>query len=178
MYICVYICTGPLGAARGAVVPPPAHAKGLSAGCFHCNRVRTNIPSPGLAGEPTGIFIPTGCFQWPGRERTDLLRRVPLRALPAAARRGQQRRPEQQLLPDDRPAARTATRRAEYARHDGDLARAVILRLSHIAVCAGVLVYLPVLTSTLYLPNLDPSLPPVHCSVFCPGTYVPRLPPR
>ena len=178
MYICVYICTGPLGAARGAVVPPPAHAKGLSAGCFHCNRVRTNIPSPGLAGEPTGIFIPTGCFQWPGRERTDLLRRVPLRALPAAARRGQQRRPEQQLLPDDRPAARTATRRAEYARHDGDLARAVILRLSHIAVCAGVLVYLLVLTSTLYLPNLDPSLPPVHCSVFCPGTYVPRLPPR
>ena len=132
MYMCAYIiyayiCTGPLGSARGAVVPPPAHAKGLSAGCFECDRVRMNSPSALLEnrGGSTGTFVLTGCFPWPGRERTDLLRRVPLRALPAAARRGQQRRPGQQLLPDDRPAARTATRRAEYARHDGDLARTV-----------------------------------------------------
>ena len=75
-------------------------------------------------------FIYLSIFQRPGRERTALLRRLPLRALPAAARRGQQRRPEQQLLPADRPAARTATRRAEYARHDCDLAKTIILPLN------------------------------------------------
>ena len=52
MHIC--ICTGPLGSARGAVVPPPAHAKGLSAGCFQCDRVRMNSPTS-LAGEPRGV---------------------------------------------------------------------------------------------------------------------------
>ena len=91
--------------------------------------IHPSIPSIHLS---TSIYLSIylSTFQRPGRERTALLRRLPLRALPAAARRGQQRRPEQQLLPADRPAARTATRRAEYARHDCDLAKKIILPLN------------------------------------------------